>query len=224
MSAGKVKIWKTDDLLQRLETETATKSVIIVGICGLAGAGKTTLCQQLTAISKFNIVHLNCDLFSSHSYADRQAIIENAYASGINEHIAFVENPQNWYAYDDIITAIHGLRANGHYSYNRAWNGKTGELDGHYNIALPENTPSIVLCDGIYLLHEPVRTALDLTILVDAPVEVTVQRGHKRSNSNTGHFMSMERLRQAYTMPYFEAISGHADILFQPESAPSGCV
>lgn len=224
MCAAKATIRTIDELRQRLESEAANKSVIIAGICGLAGAGKTTLYRQLTAISGFNIVHLSCNRFSSHSHADRQASIESAYASGITEHIAFAENPQNWYAHDDIVTAIHGLRANGYYSYNRAWNGKTGDLDGHYNIALSENTPSIVLCDGIYLLHKPVRTALDLTILVDAPVEVTVQRGHKRSNGNTDHFMSMERLRQTYTMPYFEALSGHADILFQPESAPSGCV
>ncbi|UCA46850.1 hypothetical protein [Pseudochrobactrum sp. XF203] len=224
MCAAKFIIRTIDELRQQLVSEAANKNILVAGICGLAGAGKTTLCRQLTALSGFNIVHLSCDRFSSHSHADRQASIDRAYTSGITEHIAFTENPQNWYAYDDIIAAIHALRAHGHYSYNRAWNGKTGDLDGHYNIALPENAPSIVLCDGIYLLHEPISTALDLTILVDAPVEVTMQRGHKRSNGNTGHFMSMERLRQTYTMPYFEALSGQADILFQPELAPSDCV
>ncbi|KAB0539107.1 uridine kinase [Pseudochrobactrum saccharolyticum] len=224
MCAAKFIIRTIDELRQRFESEAANKNILVAGICGLAGAGKTTLCRQLTAISGFNIVHLSCDRFSSHSYADRQASIESAYASGITEHIAFAENPQNWYAYDDIIAAIHALRAHGHYSYNRAWNGKTGNLDEHYNITLSENAPSIVLCDGIYLLHEPISTALDIIILVDTPVEVTVQRGQKRVNDNTDHFMSMERLRQTYTMPYFEALSGHADILFQPESAPSDCV
>ena len=116
MCDAKVTIRTIDEIRQQLVSEAANKNIVIAGICGLAGAGKTTLCRQLTALSGFNIVHLSCDSFSSHSYVDRQASIDRAYTSGITEHIAFTENPQNWYAYDDIIAAIHALRAHGHYS------------------------------------------------------------------------------------------------------------
>ncbi|WP_428700323.1 AAA family ATPase [Stappia sp.] len=62
--------------------------LLVAGICGPAGAGKTTLCTALAGAAPFPLVRLDCDAFSRHGRADRQAHIAEAVASGISRAMA----------------------------------------------------------------------------------------------------------------------------------------
>ena len=208
-------IQTVDEVISRVAASLKGTEVFVIGICGMAGSGKTTICNKILETCPFNAVRLDCDQFSSHSYAERKELIEDAVAAGVRQRIEFEENPKNWYSYQDIISALHSLKSNRIHTFDRAWNKQTGELDAHYQLALPGNGPSMILCDSIYLLHHPIRSELDLVILVDTPEEVITERGLQRSKGDTTRAAYMERLRRLYSVPYFAALRHHADLVYK---------
>ncbi|ATN33538.1 hypothetical protein ACO34A_06920 [Rhizobium sp. ACO-34A] len=184
----------------------------------MAGSGKTTLCGQIIAASSVNAVRLDCDRFSTHSHTERQALIAEARRSGIAEHMAFIENPMNWYSFDHILAALDDLKNKRIHTHDRAWNRETGELDGRYQVRIAEDGPALILCDCIYLLHPAVRTALDLVVLVETPAEIVAERGLQRSKGDAARAAVMESLRRTYSVPYFETFGSRADIVYQAET------
>lgn len=189
--------------------------LLVAGICGPAGAGKTSLCAALAEAAPFPLVRLDCDAFSRHGHADRQAHIAEAVASGEAARIREAEDPCNWYAFGAIGRALRDLRGTGHHTNPRTWNRRTGELDASYRIALPGARPAVVLCDGIYLLHAPVRAALDVALMVEAPAELRAARGQVRSKDDATRAALMQRLAETYEQPYFDRHGGTADAVLR---------
>ena len=126
------------------------------------------------------------------------------------------ENPIHWYAWDAIGTALGSLRTTRTFTYEYGWNRQSGELDEDYTFSLPPAGPALVLCDCIYLLHSPVRRWFDATVYVDAPFELTIERGRERS-MDAARISYMERLHRTYSKPYFSKYSSSADWVYRPE-------
>ena len=203
-----------ESLRKRIANSLRANDALIIGICGLGGAGKTTLCKEIITVFPNEAVHFDCDKFSRHSYRHRETRIAEAIASGDLARIALEENPLHWYAFNDICTALNNLRVMRSHTYKKAWNNKTGELDKEYNITLPSTGPAIVLCDCIFLLHEPVRDWMDHVLHVEASSKVTTERGRHRSNGDTERASYMERLAQTYSLPYFTQYAVNADWVY----------
>ncbi|KEQ08966.1 AAA family ATPase [Pseudorhizobium pelagicum] len=203
------------ELVKHVEILTQAADVVVVGVCGFPGAGKTTLCQHIAEMSGVEVVRLDCDLFSTESYSQRQANLAEALKSGSQERIEDAENTQNWYAYDEIARAITDLKSHRRCTYDRAWNRNTGELDERYHLEASLAGPVIVLCDCIYLLHPPIRDALDCAIFVDAPEAVRFARGRVRSRGDANLAERMERISVRYTAPYFTRYADQATIVFR---------
>lgn len=208
------RIQNIDTLAIWIRARVASDRPAIVGVCGYPGAGKTTLCKSLIAACPGIFFHLECDRFSRHSLADRNSLVGRANSK--NDTRDAVENPQNWYAWEAIQAALAGIRDHGSFAYPHGWNRKTGELDETYAISLPRRQPVVLLCDCIYLLHPPVRGWLDAAILVDTPLDLTLERGQSRSK-DSARAAYMERLARTYTTPYLAAHGAAADVLFSPD-------
>lgn len=162
--------------------------------------------------------HFDCDQFSKYSHAERLIRIKNAMAAGDPARIESEENPRHWYGWDDINLALTELRNKGGFSYNQGWNKETGERDKNYSISTPTEGPSLVLCDGIYLLHPPVRHLLDVTLYVDVPFSVTIDRGQRRMRDSE-RTSYMEKLHRTYSLPYFAEHASETDWIYADESA-----
>lgn len=210
------RITNFDACLAWVQSKSGPDRPAILGVCGYPGAGKTTLCKTLIAERPARMMHFDCDRFSSASFMEREEHIAQALAAGRPADAA--ENPLNWYAWEAIDFALHGIRANGGFTYPHGWNRKTGELDEEYSITLPVHEPAVLLCDCIYLLHQPVRDWLDAVILVDTPLSVTLARGQARSK-DSARAAYMERLTLTYAAPYFAAHKAAADVIFAYEAS-----
>lgn len=201
------------DLVDRITPHCMPDQVRIIGVAGLSGAGKTTLCRAIVAAHPGVAHHLECDRFSAFSYSERQSRLDKATKSGNSAAILAEENPRHWYAWDALEHALSSLRSSRIFAYDRAWNKRTGMLDDNYALALPPGGPALVLCDCIYLLHPPVRQWFDMTVYVEAPFGLTVDRGLARA-PNSQRAAYMERLHRTYSLPYFEDHAANADLVY----------
>ena len=211
-------IHSINELCAHIDAKLHGNDLLVVGVCGMAGSGKSTLCKQMVQDAHFDAVRLDCDQFSSHSLSERRALIAEATRSGDHQQIEFIENPLNWYAYADIISALSDLRSNRAHTYNRAWNRETGELNGLYHLRAPIDRPAVVLCDCIYLLHPVIRNEMDLVILVETAEDIVTERGLKRSKGDVSRATYMETLRRKYSVPYFATFGAEADIIYKGDT------
>jgi hypothetical protein len=165
--------------------ELRSDAPIVIEVSGLSNAGKTTLCRELVEMMPTKVVQLRCDDFSAWSYADRNSRIRAARVSGDPEALAFEENPMNWCGWEDLAWALDRLRLEGTVRFDRAWNKANGELNALLEVRLPERHGVAILCDGIFLLHEPVRQRLDNPADYAANERPTIDgaRGHGLASS-----------------------------------------
>lgn len=189
----------------------AQRDVTVLGVCGMAGAGKTTLCRTLLADRPGQAAHLECDLFSTLSHADRQARINRAQATGDRTMIDAEENPQGWYDWDAIGRAIRCLRQDRAFHWTRAWNRQTGELDAGLSVTLPPAGPALLLCDCIYLLHDPVCRWMDGLLLVQAPETVIAERRAGRAGDPEALRRAQDR-QERFERPYIDRYTARADL------------
>ena len=155
------------------------------------------------------VFRLNCDLFSAHSLPERNRRIETARKSGDEKCLYDEENPQNWYDWDRIHVAIQGLRQHRKFSFEQAWNSGTGQLDGRYGIKLPGTGQVFVLCDCIYLLHDPVCDWFDHTLILESSDQIIEARRNRRSKTAQAEQDARQR-QDRFERPYFDHHSARA--------------
>lgn len=206
-----------DTLTARLRQKTRHNDITIVAVCGFAGAGKTTLCRSILEALSDTAYHFECDRFSRYSFKEREKRIAEQIVD--LETCADEENPRHWYDWNEIEKALDGLRKQRRFDFCRAWNPASGELNAHYALHLGEDEQVLVLCDGIFLLHEPVRDWFDATIYVDCPAPLRHSRGLQRAKDPEWHAYMMH-LERTYCEPYFREFSSCADDVYRSDASP----
>lgn len=197
------------EILDLIALSAPDEGVVFIGVCGMAGAGKTTFCNTLTLKHPKQFFRLNCDMFSSSSLAERRHQIQSARKAGDKEQLHIAENPMNWYDWDTIYKAVQNLRQFRKFCFDKAWNHKTGELDARYDITLPASGRVIVLCDCIYLLHHPVRNWFDSVLLVESS-DYAIEFRRKLRSRDAVSERKAELSQTAFERPYFKTYAKHA--------------
>jgi len=217
MRPPQISLGNLEELKNFLLENMAPNSPMFVGICGFAGAGKTTLCRMLSVALPGSVTHFECDRFSRHGFSEREkriAAYQRRDSPGDDE-----ENPVHWYDWDAVQEALDALRHQSRFRYCRAWNPQSGQLDATYSLKLSEDKPSLVLCDGIFLLHSPVKDWFERIICVDCPQPVRQARGTIRTR-DPARQAYMTKLEQMYVEPYFHTFSGRADLIYSAPQTP----
>lgn len=199
----------------------AGNEVLLLGVCGPPGAGKSTLCKEMLQTFSGTAFHFICDRFSKYAYVEREKRIAAAVARASPRDIEAEENPCHWYDWEGIGIALRDLREKRTFVYPHGWNRQSGERDEPYEGRLAGSGPVLVLCNGIYLLHSPVQSWFDRVLLVDASLDQTLERGRNRGRSQgePGRVARMERLTRTYAVPYFVENAQHADWGYRPDRA-----
>lgn len=145
----------------------------------------------------------------------RNARIKTALESRNARKIIEEENPQNWYDWILLTTSLKTLAEERSLKLENAWSQATGNKDLSINLSLSKEKGNVILCDGIYLLHDTIRGLADYTILLDVPVSFCIENtlirdAHRSSKSYLEYKVS---LLYKYDKPYFEEFQNQVDTI-----------
>jgi uridine kinase len=188
---------------------------LIVFVCGFGGAGKTTFCHKLSSMLAVPSIVFETDWYARYATNERRSRIKAALDSGDPKLIAQEENPKNWYDWAALISGLRTLQETGHLAIQNGWSQRTGEKDLYSALDLSRNRDSVIICDGIYLLHDQVASCADLIIMLDTTVADCLERTATRdSHRSSKEYLDYKALLvEKYDKPYFEEFSKKADIV-----------
>lgn len=187
----------------------------IVFVCGFGGAGKTTLCHELSAKLDRPAVVLETDWYAKYATVERRQRIKTATDSGDEDRIEQEVNPRNWYDWAALASALSCLKEDGNLEVRNGWCQRTGEKVLNLDVRVPgDSSECVILCDGIYLLHDEIRKIADLIVLLETPLPTCLERGANRDShrSSQEYLAYKATLTAKYDVPYFEKFSSHAHI------------
>jgi uridine kinase len=199
------------ELEDKIKSLLRENSVFNLGICGLGGSGKSTLCRQLAENS--NILHFETDWYARFPTPIRRQRIKEALESGDPQRIDAEENPLRWYDWDALAAGLETLKSTRHLSITDAWNQKTGEKGLALSLELPATGAATIIVDGIYLLHPQIRNQLDMVVHIGTPASTALERSRQRDQhrSSPEYLAYKESLTYKYCVPYFEQYADAID-------------
>lgn len=185
-------------------------AVRVIFVCGLGGAGKTTYAQKLLAQTP-GAVLVSHDWYLRDSSSERHKKLDDAMASGDEVRIDNDCNPRNWYEWKSFLRDLETLKQTGKVSVRAAWNQKTGEKNLELNLVLDKKDP-VIICDGIYLLHDEVAKLADEIILLKASLDESRRRAEARDShlQDSAHRARKRAWATKYDIPYFERFAKNA--------------
>jgi len=174
----------------------------VVGVCGLGGSGKSTICRQVAESASFPCTVFELDWYLTHSSQDRRDAILRSLA-GVEANLDFWRDPTNWYDWELFGADLKQIRSTGHLKRSGLWRQSTGAKDLEIIIELP--TSGVVLCEGIYLAHPAVRPFFDEVVFLEAPSHAALERSARRdSHRNPEAYQAFKAsVTISFDLPYF---------------------
>ncbi|MET4098879.1 uridine kinase [Agrococcus sp. UYP10] len=144
-----------DEVAARIRALMASRDVVIVGLAGYGGAGKTTLARALAA-------RLPAERVRGDDFLDPRGSRDRS---------------DDWAALlrDELGAVLDALRA-GEPAEHRPVDWATG---GRQPARIAQAAP-VQLVDAVGLLHPQLLPRFDLTVWVDVPLELATERGMRR--------------------------------------------
>ena len=152
------------------------KNYLLVGICGRAGAGKTTLANnivnELQDQDVTTIMYSGDWRFILDSF-ERRKMLNEKWKAGIDAYM-YIINQLNWWDFNEIESDLDTITSNNPLSITNAYDRKTGIKDK--SIAIPKTKSSIVLYENCILGGVSILEKLDIIILLNTPDRICFER------------------------------------------------
>ena len=184
------------------------------GICGLGGTGKSTICRKVAEQYAPNALIIETDWYLALPSSARKRSILTALDKHDIEELNRWSDPSAWYDWEAFVQDIDRLRQTGKLHLNSAWRQSTGEKDLVVELQISDPPRTVILIDGIYLLHEPIRRLLDCVMVIEDSSDNARKRAEARDlHRAEGDYLAFKaRLAESFDVPYFERLSALADI------------
>ncbi len=178
-------------LTQWLKNAVTERNCRIIGIDGLGGAGKTTICEKISRqlhAAKLPVTVLHIDDFI-HPRSVR-------YRGDVPEWECYYY--LQW-RYAPLLELINALRRDRTYSGTVQLYDKDRDCYFTEEITIPEN--GILLVEGVFLQRQELCGVFDAIVYLDVPESVRLARVLQRD----GYIGDAEAIRRKYENRYFPA-------------------
>lgn len=173
---GDISVEITDYIVSRLEKTAVFKNHVLVGVCGRAGAGKTTLVRKISSELKKkeikNVMYSGDWRFNLDS-AERKIWLQEKWKTGMDAYL-YAINQFNWWNFDLIYKDLMLLRNGSPLQISNAYNRTTGRKDLEINI--PQIERGVILFENCVLGGVDNLEILDIIVLVNTPDIICHQR------------------------------------------------
>jgi len=173
----------TEYIINKLKTTRNENGNILVGVCGRAGSGKTTLSDKIRKelnSKKIDNVAYSGDWRFIFDSKDRKLWIEEKWKAGIDEYLHSI-NQFRWWdfkkIYDDLDELVRGNKI----KINDAYNRLTGKKDFQVEIKGVKN--GVILYENAILGGVEILEKLDVVVLLNTSDAMCFERTMKKDSS-----------------------------------------
>jgi len=165
------------DILSNILHRSRNKEHLLVGICGRAGAGKTTLANKLVKELGDKAVIYSGDWRFKQDSEERKKLFAEKWKAGIDAYM-YAINQYTWWDFDRIKQDLNLLLAGEKLYIEKAYNRESGKKDTQ--VIIEDSNQSIILYENCILGGVDILEMLDIIIYVATPDEVCFSRTMKK--------------------------------------------
>lgn len=218
------------ELIENIRALSIDKAAA-VGICGLPGAGKTTLSRQLA--SQFQGAEvMSADDFISVSTKQKRKFLARALQEKDWSQLEYLARPTNrvdnpyadpcsWYDWSAMGECLRQIKA-GHIAENHnAWNQQSGEVD-QVVCYRPLQAGQVCFVDSIYLFEPALTNLLDYKIMIELAPELAAERQTQRDAHRLDQLYQEYKnlVTGLYCKPYLDQYREDIDVIVTRDLLP----
>lgn len=168
----------TEAVANRLEK--IRKRPVLIGVCGRAGSGKSTLVGKITSELTVPSVFYSGDWRFKLASEQRKLWIEEKWLSGMSEYLRAV-NQFNWWDFDKIYADLDMLGRGDSVTIKNAYDRESGRKDSEINLSGVKD--GVIFYENCILGGVEILEKLDIVIMLNVSDAVCLQRTVERDSA-----------------------------------------
>lgn len=198
----------------------------VIGVCGLPGAGKSTLVKKLSDVFFGRALAINIDDFCVVETPARKSFLQEALNAEDRNRLRYLAspetfednpyaNPVSWYDWNAAASVIQKLKHGQSALRHDAWNQKTGLCDRTVAYEPPNVENPLLIVDCVYLFEAPLSQEIDTFVLIEESPEVSHQREKLRdAHRNDPIYAEYKKyVTDLYCVPYLSKYKNNMDFV-----------
>lgn len=161
----------TESIVNRFKK--ITKRPVLIGVCGRAGSGKSTLVKKINEELSVPSVFYSGDWRFKLDSEQRKTWLKEKWRSGLNQYLRAV-NQFNWWDFEKIYADLDALASGKPVSIKNAYNRDNGKKNLNVNLSGIRN--GVIFYENCILGGVEILEKLDIILIINVPDAISLVR------------------------------------------------